>query len=276
MIVPGSREAAHAGLAQTIIGNRKLILQMIRREVVGRYQGSTAGVLWSLLNPLFMLVVYAFVFSVVFKARWNVAGDESRAQFALVLFSGLIVHSFASECLMRAPRLVIDNANYVKRVVFPLEILPLVTAGSAAFHAAISYLVLLAGLLFFNGSVPATALMLPVVLAPLCIGLLGLMWFFASIGVFARDIQQLIGMAMTALLFLTPIFFPASALPEEFRGWMYMNPLTLFVEQSRDVLVWGRVPAWDALLLACLASIVLACLGYTWFQKTRKGFADVL
>ncbi|WP_082498077.1 ABC transporter permease [Pseudorhodoferax sp. Leaf267] len=249
---------------------------MIRREVVGRYQGSAAGVLWSFLNPLFMLVVYAFVFSVVFKARWNVTGDESRTQFALVLFSGLIVHSFASECLMRAPRLVIDNANYVKRVVFPLEILPIVTAGSALFHAAVSYAVLLAGLLFFNGDLPVTAALLPLVLAPLCIGLLGLMWFFASLGVFARDIQQLIGMAMTALLFLTPIFFPATALPEDFRVWMYLNPLTLFVEQSRDVLVWGKVPAWAPLLLAYVAAIVLARLGYAWFQRTRKGFADVL
>ena len=261
---------------KTVFLNRLLVLQMIRREVSGRYNGSAIGILWAIINPLFMLVVYAFVFSVVFKARWGVDLNESRAQFALVLFSGLIVHTLVAECLMRAPKIIIDNSNYVKRVVFPLEILPIVLVGSALFHAAMSFIVLLFGMIFLNGSVPGTAILLPIVLMPLLIGALGISWFLASLGVYVRDTQQLVGMGVTALLFLTPIFYPISAVPENMRHWLYINPLTVFVEYTRDVMVWGKVPSWNGLAVNYVIAMVVAGLGYWWFNKTRKGFADVI
>lgn len=273
-----SQEGAQTGATfwQVLLQNRRLVVQMIKREVVGRYHGSWAGLLWSLLNPLFMMVVYAFVFSVVFKARWNSGPDDGHAQFGLVLFSGLIVHGFVAECLMRAPRLVIDHATYVKRVVFPLEVLPLIQAGAALFHAGVSYAVLIGGLALLGDGVSPAALWLPVVLGPLVLGVLGVTWFLASLGVFVRDVQQVIGMLMTALLFLTPIFYPVSALPERFQHLMFLNPLTLFVEQSRALLVWHQPVDWRALAAAYACSSLIAWLGHRWFQKTRKGFADVL
>lgn len=256
--------------------NRSLIRQMMARDVVGRYQGSAFGLMWSLVNPLFMLIIYAFVFSVVFNARWGVEQNESRGQFALVLFAGLILHGFVAECLIKAPRLILDHSSYVKRVVFPLEILSFVLVGSAFFHACITYVVLLAGLLVFRGGLPPTAILLPLVVAPLALGLLGVVWLLSAIGVFVRDLQQLIGMLVTALLFLTPIFFPASALPKNFQPWLNVNPLTLFVEESRAVLIWGRIPDWHSLAFAYAVAAAVAWVGYWVFQRTKKGFADVL
>lgn len=267
---------ARLGFWRVLYEHRSLLLQMIRREISGRYSGSAIGILWVILNPLFMLVVYAFVFSVVFKARWGVDVNESKAQFGLVLFSGLIVHTFVAECLMRAPKVILDHSSYVKRVVFPLEILPIVLVGNALFHALMSFFVLVVGIFFLNGGMPWTALLLPVVLAPLFVGTLGLSWLLASLGVYARDIQQLVGMVVTASLFLTPIFYPISAVPERLRHWLYANPLTIFVEATRDVLVWGRIPNLGLIGVSYFAAAVVAGIGYWWFQKTRKGFADVL
>ncbi len=264
------------GIALMLWSHRTLALQMIRRDIASKYKGSSVGVLWAVLNPLFMLAVYAFVFTEVFKARWGVSVNESRAQFALVLFTGLSVHAFVAECITRAPRLVIDHSNYVKRVVFPLEILPVISAGSALFHLATSMLVLMVGLVFFNGLLPATAWALPLVLFPVVVGMTGVGWLLASLGVFVRDVQQVIGMVVTALWFLGPIFFPLEAAPERFRGWLYLNPLTTVVEQVRGVLIWGRLPDGIHWLSSYCCAALVAWLGYVWFQKTRKGFADVL
>lgn len=255
--------------------NRELIKASVKREVLGRYRGSFLGLLWSFFNPLFMLAVYTFVFSVVFKARWNVESD-SKTEFALVLFAGLIVFNLFGETINRSPSLVLNNPNYVKKVVFPLEILPVVTLLSALFHGLISLGVwLLAHLLFF-GLPHATALYLPLIILPFMLFVIGLSWGLASIGVFLRDVSQFIGTIITVLMFMTPIFYPVTALPEEFRQWLYFNPLTPVIEQSRDVLYWGKQPDFALLGIYALASAVIAWLGFAWFQKTRKGFADVL
>ncbi|MGE8317159.1 MAG: ABC transporter permease [Comamonas sp.] len=255
--------------------HRPLIAKMVRREVSGRYKGSVMGWLWSILIPLLMLVIYTFVFSVVFKARWGGA-EESKTQFAMVLFAGLIVYSFFSDVLNRAPQLILANVNYVKRVVFPLEILVAVATGTALFHAAASLAVLLAALLLFNGQLHASALLLPLVWAPLILMTLGMGWIFASLGVFARDLGQITGVITSMLMFVSPIFFPVKALPEPFQTVLRLNPLTFFIEQTREVLVWGHLPDWIGLACAYAACALLAWLGFAWFQKTRKGFADVL
>lgn len=262
-------------MASSVLANWQLIAQMTRREVIGRYKGSVLGLLWSFLNPVFMLVVYTFVFSVVFKARWGGA-DESRTQFAVVLFAGLIVHGLFAEVVNRAPNLILGNVNYVKKVVFPLEILPVVAMGSALFHALVSLIVLIVAFFIFNGYVPWTVIFIPAVLLPLVIGTLGLAWILASLGVFARDVGQLMGTITTVLLFLSPIFFPISALPEFLQPWMLLNPLTFIIEQARDVLIWERLPDWRGLSLYFAGALFVAWFGYFWFQKTRKGFADVL
>ena len=259
--------------------NRVLILQMSKREVAGRYKGSVMGLLWSFLNPLFMLVVYTFFFAVVFKSRWGTAPagtEESKTLFAVLLFVGMIVHSLFAEVLNRAPNLILGNVNYVKKVVFPLEILPAISMGTALFHSLVSVLVLL--LVFFatNGYIHWTFVYLPFILLPLVIFTIGLAWILASLGVFVRDVGQSIGLGMTVMLFLSPVFYPISALPAAMQPWMLANPLTFIIEQARAVLVWGQQPNWTGLFIYVLVATFVAWLGYVWFQKTRKGFADVL
>ncbi|MFH2122631.1 MAG: ABC transporter permease [Pseudomonadota bacterium] len=257
--------------------NRQLILQMTKREVVGRYKGSALGLAWSFFNPVFMLVVYTFVFSEVFKSRWGGSGgDDSKTQFALVLFVGLIVLSLFSEVINRAPGLILCNVNYVKKVVFPIEILPVIAMGATLFHSFISLGVLLAAFTLFNGYLHWTVVFIPFVFLPLIIITLGLSWILASLGVFLRDVGQTITVITTLLMFLSPVFYPLSAVPERFRPVIMVNPLTFIIEQAREVLIWGHLPSWVGLGIYTLAATFVAWAGYVWFQKTRKGFADVL
>lgn len=260
---------------RSLFNNRALIGQMINREVRGRYKGSVLGIFWSFIIPLIMLAVYTFVFSFVFNARWSVE-SESRTEFALALFIGLMVHSLFAECINRAPGLIIGNVNYVKKVVFPLEILPWVTMGSTLFHFMIS-LVVWAGLfLFVNHNLHWTVVYLPLVMLPLILFTMGVTWFLSSLGVYLRDVGQLMGVVTTVMLFLAPVFYPMSALPEQYHVYIYANPLTLIIEQARAVLMWGQAPDFEALAVALSVSILVAWIGYTWFAKTRRGFADVL
>ena len=264
-------------LARSLWRNRQLIGQMTRREVVGRYKGSVMGLLWSFLNPVFMLTVYTFVFSEIFKSRWGDMGsDESKTQFAVVLFVGMIVLSLFSEVLNRAPGLILSNVNYVKKVVFPLEILPVIAMGAALFHSLISLGVLLAAFTFFNGYLHWTVIFIPLVMLPLVILTTGLAWMLASIGAFLRDVGQTIAIITTVLMFLSPVFYPVTAVPERFRPFIMANPLTFIIEQAREVLIWGHMPNWLGLSIYTLAATLVTWAGYAWFQKTRKGFADVL
>lgn len=264
-------------LTKNLWRNRQLIVQMTKREVLGRYKGSAMGLAWSFLNPVFMLTVYTFVFSVVFKSRWGGGGgDESKTQFAVVLFVGMIVHGLFAEVLNRAPGLILSNVNYVKKVVFPLEILPVVSMGAALFHSIVSLGVLLLAFIIFNGYLHWTILFAPVVLLPLIIVSLGISWMLASLGVYMRDVGQTIGLITTVMMFLSPVFYPITSLPEEFRPWLLANPLTFIIEQAREILIWGHMPDCLGLGIYTLAASVVAWAGYAWFQKTRKGFADVL
>jgi lipopolysaccharide transport system permease protein len=266
-----------ASLVRSLSRNRQLIMQMIRRDVVGRYQGSAMGLAWSFLNPVFMLVVYTFVFSEIFKSRWGgIGGDDSKTLFAVVLFVGIIVLNLFSEVLNRAPGLILANVNYVKKVVFPIEILPVIAMGAALFHSLISLGVLLAAFALFNGYLHWTSVFIPLVLLPLVILALGLSWILASLGVFLRDVGQTIAIITTVLMFLSPVFYPVTAVPERFRPFLMANPLTFIIEQAREVLIWGHLPNWIGLGAYTLTAVVIAWAGYAWFQKTRKGFADVL
>lgn len=262
-------------LAKSLWHNRQLIVQMGRREVVGRYKGSVLGLAWSFFNPVFMLTVYTFVFSEIFKSRWAGA-SESKTQFAVLLFVGMIVQGLFSEVLNRAPSLIVSNVNYVKKVVFPIEILPIVAMGAALFHSLISLSVLLVAFAIFNGYLQWTAVFAPLVLLPLIILIVGFAWMLASLGVFLRDVGQTITIITTVLMFLSPVFYPVSAVPERFRVWIMANPLTFIIEQAREVLIWGHFPDWTGLGIYTLAAVAVAWAGYAWFQKTKKGFADVL
>ena len=263
-------------MVSTLLRHRTLILQMARREIVARYRGSVMGVFWSLLNPLLMLVVYTFVFSVVFKARWHTGAQQSHADFAIILFVGVIVHTLFSEVAGRAPSLILGNPSYVKRVVFPLEILPVVSLLSALFQAGVSMAVLLVALLIMEGGIPLTAPLIVVVWLPLLLFSLGASWWLAALGVYVRDIAQAIGVVLTIMLFVSPAFFSIEAIPEAMRPWVKLNPLTLPMVQSRDVLIWGNQPDWIEWGMFTAGMALFAWLGFVWFQSIRKGFADVL
>ncbi|WP_285405846.1 ABC transporter permease [Luteibacter sp. ME-Dv--P-043b] len=262
-------------MVRSLIQHRQLVASLIRREVIGRYRGSMLGTMWSFFNPLLMLIIYTFVFSVVFQARWK-GGTGSKTEFAMVLFAGLLVFNIFSECLNRAPSLIVMNVNYVKKVVFPLEILPVVSQGAAVFHGLVSFLVWFVFYVSFFGLPPITAWLFPVVIMPLMFLVLGLGWFLASLGVYLRDVTQFVGLLVTALMFLSPIFYPVSSLPVQYRSLMELNPMTPVIEQVRGVLITGQVPDWRIFAMQFAASLLIAWLGFSWFQKTRKGFADVL
>jgi lipopolysaccharide transport system permease protein len=257
--------------------HRQLVIELAWRDVVGRYRGSVMGLAWSFINPLLMLAAYTFVFGGIFQARWPERSlGHSKVEFALILFAGLIIHSVMADCLNRAPTVITGNSNYVKKVVFPIEVLPVVALLSALFHCAVSTVVLVLALLVVTGSVPATAIVFPVVLLPFALGVAGFAWMLASLGVFLRDVGQSVGVVVMLLMFLAPIFFPLAAVPADFKVVVMLNPLTWFVETSRDVLLWGQWPDPVAWLGAAAIGLLVALAGLWWFQKTRKGFADVL
>jgi lipopolysaccharide transport system permease protein len=279
MEMHGAHSLSPLQMLKTSVTNRRLITQLTKREIASRYRGSVMGVAWSFINPLLLLTIYTFVFSTVFKARWVAsAGDpsESKVDFALILFAGLIIHGFCAECLNSAPKLILSNVNYVKKVVFPIEVLTFTSVLNALFHLCVSLSVLLATQLFFNHSIPVTALYFPLVIAPLILMMIGLSWFLAALGTYIRDIGQIIGMVSTALLFLSPVFYPVTALPTEYQSWLYLNPLTAVIENGRATVLFGQLPHWDTLGVSFLIGIIICVLGYAFFQKTRAGFADVL
>ena len=253
-----------------------LIRQFVRREFHARYRQSLLGTLWAFLTPLLMLGVYTLVFRFVFKLRWGGGGDESNLAFALHMFAGLSVFNFFAECVNRAPRLILDQPHLVKKVIFPLEILPWINALSALANLGVALLLLLVFSAWEQGGLPVTVLALPLVwlpLLPLCVGL---GWLLAAIGTYVRDVSQVLGMLVSLLMFLSPIFFPVEALPPALRPWMFLNPLALTITQTRQVLLDGHWPNWPALAIHLIACCAIALLGAAFFKAARKGFADVV
>lgn len=271
MHLPSSASAATFSLWR----HRRLVGSLTRREILGRYRGSAGGLLWSLLTPILMLSVYTVVFSGIFQARWS-AEASTPLDYALQLFVGLIVHGLAAEVLNRSPGLMLSNVSYVKRVVFPLETLPAVTLLSALFHALISLVVLLVFFSMVKHTVPTQAFWLPLVWLPYLLLLSGVGWFLAGLGVYLRDIAQLTGLLTMILMFLSPVFYPASALPPRLQMLFQLNPLTVIIEQSRNVLLNNSPPDFLALGLYSVMAVAVAVVGYRLFQTMKKGFADVL
>lgn len=259
-----------------VVGRRDLVLQITRRDIVSRYRGSALGLLWSLVTPLAMLAVYTFVFSMVFNARWGTAQDGGRAEFALMLFSGLIVYQAFADCVVRAPGVILAHSSYVKKIVFPLEILPVMLVLSAFFQFLMSFAVLLLFQFMVQGRVCATLFYLPAVLLPHLFFCAGACWLLASLGAYLRDIGMIIGLFVQIFLFLSPIFYPLEAIPAAYRPFLLLNPLTGTIEQFRTIVLAGRPPDWGSLGMLLAAGWAVAWLGFAWFQKTRKGFADVV
>lgn len=257
----------------TLYTSRRLLWSLVIRDIQSRYRGTILGFLWAIIFPLMMLAVYAFVFGGVFNARWGTGGMED---FVLMLYCGLIVHSVFSETLSRSPSTIVSNPSYVKKVVFPLELLPVSHLASALFNAVISLGLLTVFLLFQRQSIPLTALYVPLVLAPLLMLTVGLSWLLASIGVFFRDVGQLVGVIMSMLLFLSPVFYPASSAPVLAQKLIYLSPLTYPIEELRAVMILGNQPDWGNWLAYVAVSSIVAIGGLWIFQVSRPAFADVI
>ena len=262
-------------LVSALTRHGSLTWEMAKRDVLGRYRGASLGLFWSLLAPFLMLLVYTLAFGGILKARWPEA-DGSTAGFALILFMGLIVHGFFAECLIRSTNLVVSNPNYVKRIIFPLEILPWPMVLSALFHVGMNVSVFVVWHWAMYGALPWTIFLLPLVLVPLVVLALGLSWVLASLSVYFRDVGQITAPLATALLFLSSAIIPLDSVPADYRVLFEANPLTFIIDQARAVALWGVVPDWSGLLRYAMASAIVAYLGCAWFQGTRKGFADVL
>lgn len=256
--------------------HRSLIYRLVAREVSSRYRESMFGMLWAIFNPIIMLAIYTFVFGYILKVRWPAIADGNEAQFPLILFSGLIVFTVFSETLVRAPGLVLGNVSYVKKVVFPLEILPFVSLGSALFTAIFSFLVWLVANTLVNGRVEPTIVLLPLLLVPLFLISLGGSWLLSSLGVYFRDMAQIANLVATALMFTTPIFYPITLIPEMYRPLAYLNPFVTIIENCRGVMLLGEMPNWYGYSVSLITSTVFAYLSFVWFQRTKRGFADVL
>lgn len=278
-------QAAHdrrGRLASFVLGpfdalgeRRDLTLELSKREVLGRYRGASFGLLWSLMSPFLLLLVYTIAFGSIMKSRWPEVAD-GQSHFSLVLFVGLIVHGFFAECLNRSPFLIMGNPNFVKRVIFPLEILPWPMVASALFHVLMNTIVFALLRLAMDGQVAWTIVLLPIVFFPLIILGLGMSWFLASFGVYFRDITQVTGVLSTALLFLSSAMIPPQAIPDRFTLVFRLNPLTYIIDQAREVALWGNLPNFGGLAIYLGIAVVVFYAGFAWFKVTRKGFADVI
>jgi len=255
--------------------HRSLARELTKREILGRYRGANFGLLWALISPFLMLAVYTLAFGGILGSHWPSQGGKSHS-FALILFVGLIIHAFLAECINRSALLVAGNPSYVKKVVFPLEILPWPLVLSALFHLAMNVVAYAVLVVAMRQNLPWTIILLPLTVMPLVILGLGIAWALAALGVYFRDINQVTGVVSTALLFTSTAIVPISAIPENMR-WLFMaNPLSFIIDQSRNVAVWGTMPDWQGLAIYTVMALVACYVGYGVFAATRRGFADVL
>lgn len=263
-------------LAKTLIDNRDLVTGLARREIEIRYRGATMGILWALLNPLIMLSVYTFFFTVVLRSKWQGIQQQSSLDFSLVLFPGLLVFAFFSECVSKAPTLILTNQSYVNKIVFPLQVLPIINLISAVFHVMIGFLIWIVFYISIKGGLHPTVALVIFPLIPLAFLTLGICWMLAALGTYIRDITHIVTGLLAALMFLAPIFYPISALPEEYRAPIMLNPISVAVEQVRAVLYHGVMMDWRQWFIYLCVSVVVARIGLWIFQRARSGFADVL
>jgi lipopolysaccharide transport system permease protein len=266
-----------AEMIRNLWAHRELTWQLAKREIQGRYRATHLGLLWSVLTPLILLIIYTFVFAVVFKSRWYDGGvPESRSEFALTMFCGMLLFSLFSEVVNRAPSMVVSNSNYVKKVVFPVEMFVISGLLSALFNLVVGSLVWLAGMILLRGMPPWTIFWLPLVLLPVCLTTLGISWFLASLGVFIRDLNYVVALGTQILFFITPVFYSIQRVPQPYRRFLELNPLSHSVEDARRVMMYGLRPEWGWWAATLGSSVVIAVLGYAFFMKSRRAFADVI
>jgi lipopolysaccharide transport system permease protein len=259
--------------------NRELLRQLVKRNIYGRYRGTAGGLAWSVMQPLLMLAVYTFIFSVVFKSRWGTlpsGGIDGSYSYSVIMFCGMTVFSVFSESITAAPMLIVSNPNYVKKIIFPIEILPIAQVISSTIINLIWMAILFIGAVFLLKSLYWTMLLLPIIFIPFLFFTTGLSFFVASLGVYFRDLAHVNGIIVQILFLLTPIFYSTQMVPEKFQFFLKLNPLTWIVEETRAVFLFKQLPNWDAIIVIIIISFLTFQLGYVWLNKTKKGFADVL
>jgi len=240
-----------------------------------RYRGALLGGAWALVLPLLMLCVYTFVFSVVLQGRWQGANDGG-AGFAMRVFTGMLLFGIFAECVNEAPALLLSSQSFLKQVLFPSEVLPWVSLLAALWRFAMGFVLLMIARTLLLGVPPASSLAIPVMLVPMVLLTLGWSWLLSSLGVFLRDLAQVITVFTSAAMFLSPVFYPASRIPEVLRPWLFLNPLATILEAARPALFDGKLPDWNALALTTIGTFAFAWLGHAWFVRAKPGFADVL
>jgi lipopolysaccharide transport system permease protein len=263
-------------IARHLSRHGTLIQQFIKRDVLGRYRGAFLGIFWSLLRPLCQLAVFSVVFGYIFQSRWGHDPNESKADFTMALFCGLIVFEFIGECLGRAPTLVLANTNYVTKVVFPLEILPVSVVGAALVHLAVSSTLLCLAFFLVHGSLHLTVICMPLMVIPLIFLALGVTWLFASLGVFIRDINSFVPVLIMILMYASAIFYPISRVPPVLLPVVLHNPVAVLVDNMRNVFMWGTPLNWGQYGSITLECIIIMLIGYAFFMRTKNAFADVL
>lgn len=258
-----------------LLKHKFLIIETTKREIKNRYKGSVFGALWIFITPLIMLAVYTFVFSVVFQARWDI-GNGSKAEFASIVYFGMILFNFFSETVNRASSQIQSNINYVKKVVYPLETLTITTTAANLFFFISNMVVWVLFYITLVGMLPVTALLLPITLIPLVLLTVGVSWFVAAIAAYLKDTTQIVMFSTTALMFLSPIFYPISAIPENFQAFVMLNPIADIIEMNRQLVIAGKLPSPTAFAISMFSTGFVALIGLFIFQKLRKGFSDAL
>lgn len=263
-----------APFAADLLQHRDLLWQFTVRNVEVRHRGSYLGVVWSVFNPLLMLALYVLVFGYIFGGSFG--RGESRLDYGLGIFLGLSLFHFASEVLSTSPGVIVGNPNFVKKVVFPLEILPAANVGAALFHLAISLGLAVAGVLLLGPGLALSALWLPLIILPLVLICLGINWLFAALGVFLRDIAQLMQLISMALMFASAVFYPISKIPEPAWTFMRFNPILLAIELARDAVLWHQPINLNHLGYLYAFGLMACFAGYAVFRRLKPAFADVL
>lgn len=258
--------------------SRELLWNLAWRELTQRYKGSFLGLIWAILMPLVMLIVYTFVFSVIFKAKWSsdLSKNTTSIDYALILLAGLTPFNIFSEVTTRSPWLILNMPNYVKKVIFPLEVLSPAILISSLLNSIINVFLICLGNFILNEKISETLYLLPLAYLPLIFLCLGISWFLSSLGVYIRDIGQAITVVVQMLFFISPVFYSADAIPQHLQFLFKVNPLATIIIGFRNVLLWGKPLPWLEWLFWTILNYLFALAGYLWFIKTRKGFADVL
>ena len=264
---------------RSIYKNREIVKIFTGREIKAKYKGSLLGILWAIINPLIMLIIYTLVFSQVFKGRWGTdAGNttESTLIFAMEIFAGLIVFNMFSESISKSTTQITSNPNFVKKIIFPLEILSTATIGSALFHGSIGMIILILGKITITGTIEKGIILLPIVWIPYSALLLGISWILSVVGVYIKDLSQLVNSGISGMMFLSPIFYPTEALPNSFRWIGNINPLSYVMEETRSLLFEGRIERLNTLIAFMVVSTLVCEVGYRIIKEHQQVLGDYL